>query len=74
MRFTRVRCTAPCFVRLSGVSAVRFQHEFTESKKNKTRVHAATLIGGALLILVGGLFAGVIAGSPFGLAFTRSLQ
>ena len=38
------------------------------------RVHAATLIGGALLILLGGVFAGVIAGSPFGLAFTRSLQ
>jgi hypothetical protein len=38
------------------------------------RVHPATLIGGALSILLGGVFSGVIASSPFGLAFTRSLQ
>ena len=38
------------------------------------RVHPATLIGGALTILLGGVVGPAIAGSPFGLAFTRSLQ
>jgi hypothetical protein len=37
------------------------------------RVHPATLIGGALSILLGGVFTGVMI-SPFGLALTRSLQ
>ena len=38
------------------------------------RVHPATLLGGALLILLAGVVGAVVASSPFGLAFTRSLQ
>ncbi len=38
------------------------------------RVHPATLIGGAFMILLGGGVGALMASSPFGLAFTRSLQ
>ena len=37
------------------------------------RVHPATLIGGALSMLLGGVFTGLMV-SPLGLALTRSLQ
>ena len=37
------------------------------------RVHPATLIGGALSVLLGGVFTGLMI-SPFGLELTQSLQ